>query len=97
MSLAERLQAPPIDRSKQYCTVGKLLAELGPKDRIGEVASDYNSLVKALGDGDWSASDIARILGEEGYTVSVRHVRQHRNGDHTLRDCALPNAGVYPA
>ncbi len=88
MSLAERLKTPPIQPSKQFCSVGRLLEELRNKD-----TREYVAVVTALGVPAWSASDIYRELEAENYQLSIRHIREHRNGMHSEQNCRHPEVG----
>lgn len=93
MTLADRFKNVPVDPSLQFCTVGKTLSGFAALD--GETGDDYVALVAALQDPTtWTATDIARLCGLEGIDVDVRHIRQHRNGEHRLRNCAAHDAGT---
>lgn len=93
MSLAERLHTAPAGRAKQFCTVGALLVDLEPGAGAAHEA-EYNALAGALSTPSWSASALQRVLAEEGYRVSDKHIRAHRNGEHTEAQCARPTVGV---
>lgn len=93
MTLADRFKNVPVDPSQQFCTIGKVLSNI--QAQHGETHDDYVALVAALESGTtWTATDIARLLKLEGYESDVRHIRQHRNGEHRLRTCAAHDAGV---
>lgn len=90
MTLAERLKAPPVDPAHQWCQVGKFLKGLNPVDRA--------ALTNALADQEWTATQIKQVIKwEDGTNVSVRHIRQHRNGEHTAVNCLSPSYGVLPS
>lgn len=63
---------------------------------MGEVLGhdDLSALVKSLVDRQWTSTAIAKILEEEGWPVSEKHLRAHRRGDHSDRECAAPTIGV---
>ncbi len=87
----ERLAKPPVDPAKQFCTVGRLLSELAKTDD-----QEFGALTAALANRDWTAADITKALQAEGHTVNLRHVRQHRNGEHFPQSCLAPHDGVIP-
>ncbi len=91
MSLVERLSTPPVDPTKQFCDVGKLLHLLEGAD---PALQEYMALARALSDSQWQASDIARALAAEGHPVNLRHIRQHRRGEHSEANCMDAYAGV---
>jgi len=92
VTLAERLAKPPVDTRNQFCTVGKLLGELFIP---GAANTDHFALAAALEDSNsWTATDLARALAAEGHQVTYRHIRQHRHGEHTARECAWPDTGI---
>jgi len=97
VSLVERLAAPPADPAKQFCTVGKLIKQVGAGCEIDDDAlAEKQALVAALSDPAWSSTALHRELQAEGwYFVSVRHIREHRNG-HTATVCANHDIGVTP-
>ncbi len=89
MSLADRFKTPSADPAKQFCTVGRLL------DELVESGTEYAAVVNALQDGSrWSATAISQILNQEGHRVNIRHIREHRNGNHTIDNCKHPQDGV---
>lgn len=92
MSLADRLAAPPIDPSSQFCTVGKVLEEIAAAH--GDTHQDYQALAGALSTASWPAARLADALAEEGYPVEWRHIQAHRRGEHTERQCAAHTVGV---
>jgi len=92
MTLAQRLAEPPIKQGKQYCSVGWVLDNLHAQGEDG--SKDYVALTVALGVSAWSAMDIQRSLREENYSVPVRHIREHRNGQHNAQNCAAHEVGL---
>jgi hypothetical protein len=96
MGLASRLSAPPADPAKQFCTVGRTLDNLlaATNEMTDDPTSDYAALVGSMVTGAWSSTDLVRALHAEGYTdVTVRHMREHRNGSHTVDQCKRPLVG----
>jgi hypothetical protein len=86
MGLRERLSAPPADPARQFCTVGRTLDVLDPEDRA--------ALVGAMQSGQWSSTDIVRAVTAENHDATVRHMREHRRGSHTVDQCRAPLDGV---
>lgn len=97
MSLAQRLARPPVSASKQFCEVGKILMKLQAINPTDDPTSEYIALVGALADPAWDAPSISMALVDEGFgSVSIRHVRAHRRGEHTEAQCAAHRAGLLP-
>jgi hypothetical protein len=97
VSLAARLGKPPVQPSKQFCEVGKILDRLRTVAPTDDPTSEYTALVTALATPAWEAPAISMALVDEGYgSVNVRHVRQHRRGEHTETQCAAHDVGVLP-
>jgi len=95
VSLRERLAAPPADPAKQFCTVGRLIRQVSAGCEIDDEAlEERGALIRALANPAWTSTALHRELQADGwYYVSVRHIREHRNG-HTAAVCANHDIGV---
>lgn len=99
MSLRDALAKPPVDPSRQYCTVGKVLDNLlaQTNETLDDPMSEYAALVGAMANVRWSSTSLVRTLQEEGFQgVTVRHMREHRARQHNENNCRYPNAGQIP-
>lgn len=92
MSLVDRLARAPKGRGHS-CTVGFALVKLRQVGPTDDPTGEFMALVNALVDPEWHATQIAKGLIEEGYSVSPRHVQQHRRGECTTANCSDPNTG----
>lgn len=95
MALRTRLSHPPVTNARGHsCSVGKTLCTLATLEPSDDPGGEYMSLVNALVDPNWTSSALSRAMGEEGYKVSERHLREHRQDRCTSANCPLPNAGI---
>lgn len=84
MSLVERLKTPP---KKKACTVGNLITYL-------EGGEDYDALLQALTNPQWQHRALVVALAEEGHTINLRHLGDHRGGRHNSDFCSNTSLGV---
>jgi hypothetical protein len=92
MSLIDRLIAPPIRTQNQFCTIGNLLADLAARDGE-EPGGEFAALAGAVSTPGWSAVALSSALSQEGYEVTVRHIREHRSPGHAAEQCAAHTVG----
>lgn len=93
-SLRARLARPPVSSRGHSCSVGFLLVKLASLTPTDDPTSEFIALVNALVDPQWSSTALAKLLTEEGYNVSERHLRAHRRDVCTTATCAYPNTGL---
>lgn len=95
MTLRERLSGRPVDPAKQFCTVGRVLDQLTQRATPDDPTSEYQALVQAMVVGMWSSTNLVDALHAEAYgDVSLRHMREHRRGVHTVDNCKMPLVGL---
>lgn len=94
MTLADKFAKQPIDPTRQWCDIGKVIDRLRQGKLTGD-EDELTALVGALEDKAWTAPAISMALVDEGFgSVNTRHVRQHRRGEHTQVQCAAHDTGV---
>lgn len=90
MSLARSLAQAPKGRGHS-CSIGILVATWPVEEAHTE---DYRALLAALENPEWTSTAIAKVLEEDGRTVSFRHLQAHRRGDCTSANCPVPQIGL---